>query len=177
MTYPHFYFSVFNFCLSLFENIFICIIFYCSNSLTEIWWLNCSNFIYANIASDSYGSLKPSAAHFKTTTTHEGTRNKHAHTHTSTHNSIKENPLRKNIIIKPCYVFSEAYLYIVNVDWTKNGKFLTIENITILKFWVIFADSPSHCNMVIECNFMREMNVIHYHCLLSLYEYIYSECI
>ena len=141
MTYPHFYFSVFNFCLSLFENIFICIIFYCSNSLTEIWWLNCSNFIYANIASDSYGSLKPSAAHFKTTTTHEGTRNKHAHTHTSTHNSIKENPLRKNIIIKPCYVFSEAYLYIVNVDWTKNGKFSTIENITILKFWVIFADS------------------------------------
>ena len=75
------------------------------------------------MASDSYGSLKPSAAHFKTTTTHEGTRNKHAHTHTSTHNSIKENPLRKNIIIKPCYVFSEAYLYIVNVDWTKNRKF------------------------------------------------------
>ena len=148
MTYPHFYFSVFNFCLSLFENIFICIIFYCSNSLTEIWWLNCSNFIYANIASDSYGSLKPSAAHFKTTTTHEGTRNKHAHTHTSTHNSIKENPLRKNIIIKPCYmyIFSKAYLYIVNAyispkndnfkdiliimlwKWKKNRKIWTLQN-------------------------------------------------
>ena len=132
MTYPHFYFSVFNFCLSLFENIFICIIFYCSNSLTEIWWLNCSNFIYANIASDSYGSLKPSAAHFKTTTTHEGTRNKHAHTHTSTHNSIKENPLRKNIIIKPCYMYilQSIFIHCKRLNLVKNDN---LKDISIMK--------------------------------------------